>query len=156
MDNSQITAEKFGALVAEGKATWWQMKLPSGDVIFGTTKTDMLGLEEKDYTHFGDFMKLVHEDDYEPAMKAMRDHLKGDKPFYETLYRIRHKDSHYITFYDCGQIVEKDGENITLMGFVVKLEGEEDIKERMEEFKKLILEGNPSMIDLVKDMGHEN
>jgi two-component system CheB/CheR fusion protein len=141
----------FEKRVIQGKATWWNMFLPSGKVIFGSAKTEMLGYDEKDFKQYSHFTNLLHPDDYEATMQAMRDHMEGKKEYYETLYRIKCSDGTYIQFYDLGQIVKKEGEEVTIMGFVWKIE-EGNIPTQMEEFKKSILHGNPAMIDLIKQM----
>jgi PAS domain S-box-containing protein len=148
MDDFQM--ENFDQAVLEGKATWWRMELPSGDVYFGDAKTKMLGYKEEDFQHYQDFTNLLHPEDHDKAMQAMKDHLEGKKNFYETVYRIKTKSGDYITFYDLGQIIEKKEGNTVVMGFVFKVEEDVDIKEQMKEFKRLILEGNPSMLELVK------
>ena len=142
MKDHATILQKFEQAVFEGKATWWQMDLPSGDVIFG--------YPESNFKHYRDFTNLLHKQDYDKTMNAMRDHMAGKKKFYETVYRIRHKDGEYIKFYDCGQIVKKEGNNITVVGFVWKVQDDENIEAEMKEFKDMIAHGDPSMIDLVK------
>lgn len=117
---------------------------------FGESKTNMLGFDEKDFKNFKDFTTLLHPDDYEKAMQDMRDHLEGKKDFYETDYRIKHKDGHYLHFYDCGQIVKKEGDNITVAGFVMKIDDSKKVQDVMKNFKELILKGEPSMVDLIQ------
>lgn len=150
MKSDQITLEKFDKLVLEGKATWWEMELPSGKVFFGEKKAKMLGYPDSDFSHYQDFTKLLHEDDYEKTMQAMRDHLEGKKELYKALYRIKHKDGHFINFYDCGKIVEKNEKNVRVMGFVMKVDEDEEVIGQMDKFKELILKGKPSMIELVE------
>ncbi|MFA6307304.1 MAG: PAS domain-containing protein [Patescibacteria group bacterium] len=150
MINKQLTLEKLDQAFLEGKMAWWQMNLPSGEVFFSDAKTDMLGYDSSDFNHYQDFTKLLQPDDYEPAMQAMRDHLTGKKDFYETLYRIKHKNGEYIQFYDFGQMVKKVGEDITIMGFVMKVDKNQNIAKQTANLKKSLLKGSPSMMDLVK------
>jgi hypothetical protein len=84
-------------------------------------------------------------------MVAMKDHISGKKNFYETTYRIRHKTGKYLFFYDCDQIINKDGENITVLGFVIKFDEPDNIQEQMNSFKDMILLGNPSILELVSN-----
>jgi hypothetical protein len=46
MEKDNFNMAKFNNLVLEEKATWWQMDLPSGNVIFGSAKAKMLGYSE--------------------------------------------------------------------------------------------------------------
>lgn len=141
--------EQFNKAVLNETATWWEMNLPSGDVLFGAAKAKMLGYPDEVFKSYKDFMVLVHPDDAEKAMQAMRDHMYGTAKLYETTYRIKNKNGEYLRFYDCGQIIKRDGENLTAIGFVMKINDDNDILEQMNNFKELILDGNPSIIDLI-------
>lgn len=142
----------FDRAVLEEKVTWWEMNLPSALVFFGETKAKMLGFSEEKFKTYHDFMALVHKEDNEKAMQAMRDHLEGKKNFYETIYRIQNSSGEYIKFYDFGQIIEKKDNNITVIGFVMKIEDEKDTEKQREEFKKIILSGNPSILEIVSSL----
>jgi hypothetical protein len=82
----------------------------------------------------------------------MRDHLEGKKELYETQYRIKDKDNKYIRFYDIGKIISKEDKKIKLIGFVWKIKGDFDIKRQMKDFRDLILRGNPSIVEMFKNI----
>jgi len=138
--------------VLNGTATWWQMDLPAGDVIFGDKKAEMLGYPASQFEKYQDFIALLDPDDNKTAMQAMRDHLDGKKELYEVAYKIKTASGEYIRFYDCGQIVKKDGDKMTVMGFVIKVDESSDPFVQMKNFRDLIIEGNPSIIEIVKKM----
>ena len=108
------------ALEAGGIA-WWEMELPSGVVFFSENKTNMLGRKAGDFTHYTHFTNIVHEDDYAQMMQAMEGHMSGKNEYYETKYRIKHKEGHYITFYDRGKIVYSDGKVTKIAGIVINM-----------------------------------
>jgi len=85
---------------------WWEMELPSGSVVFGKRKAEMLGFPPERFKHYKDFTDLVHPDDYEQIMDAMRWHLNGKLDKYETEYRILTSSNEYRWFYDIGSVVE--------------------------------------------------
>lgn len=91
-----------------GEMAWWEMELPSGKVRFGQKKAEMLGYDPERFKHYNDFMTLVHPDDFNQAMKAMKDHLTGKTDKYETEYRIQENSGKYTWFYDVGSIVTRD------------------------------------------------
>jgi PAS domain S-box-containing protein len=140
--------KKFDLAVLNREATWWEMELPSGNVFFGDVKTELLGYDSEKFNHYQDFTSLIHPDDYERVMQDMRDHLSGKNKLYETIYRIKAKDGNYITFYDCGKIINKTDEKTELIGFVWKVKEGSDIKEQMKDFREVILQGKPSLVDL--------
>ncbi|HYH75323.1 MAG TPA: PAS domain-containing protein [Candidatus Saccharimonadales bacterium] len=110
--------DKFEIAMEATGLAWWWMELPSGAVFFSPNKAQMIGRNPADFMHYKDFTDLVHPDDYEKAMQAMRDHLEGKKELYETTYRIKHQDGSYVQFYDRGQIVGREEGKIVLAGFV--------------------------------------
>ena len=147
-----FSIEDLQLSVIEGYATWWEMDLPSKAVRFGEAKPQMIGREPQEFKTYEDFTALLHPDDHEKAMQAMREHLQGEKELYETTYRIKHKDGHYLTFYDCGHITKKTGDDITITGFVMSISEEVDIKEQMQTFKESLIEGKPSIIQIITQM----
>jgi hypothetical protein len=78
--------------------------------------------------------------------------MAGKEKVYETIYRIKNKSGEYIRFYDCGQITKRDGDELTIMGFVLKVDNEVDSVGQMKDFKDLIVGGNPSIIELVSKL----
>jgi PAS domain S-box-containing protein len=139
---------EFEKMIAKGKATWWEMFLPSGDVVFGDQKTTMLGYQADQFSNFKDFTELLHPDDYSKAMQAMRDHLDGKGEVYKTLYRIKTKEQGYITFYDYGRIVEQKGEKIKVIGFVFKIEDSDNYQKEVAAFESLVDNEEVSLFDL--------
>lgn len=148
--NSKLLAV-FDRMVLEGNATWWNMFLPSGKVIFGTTKAAMLGYDDADFETYEDFTRLVHEDDYERVMQNMRDHLEGKRDVYEVQYRIKTKDGDFITFFDYGKIVKKEGEEISLIGLVFRIDSADDL----ENIQELLTSAGEDLPGLLARAGQE-
>lgn len=109
------------AMYSAGMA-WWEMEIPSGIVFFHPNKVLMLGYKPENFVHYTSFTDLIHPEDYEQTMDAMRAHLSGEKDVYETKYRIKHSDGSYRTFYDKGKIVQKHGEEVRIAGMVFDLD----------------------------------
>lgn len=147
IDNNSNLA-KFDIAILNREAAWWQMELPSGNVFFGDQKVEMLGYPESQFNTYQDFVKLVHPDDQKTIMDAMRQHLQGEKPTYEAIYRIMASNKQYITFFDYGQIIKKEGEKITVIGFVIKIKSVDNIDNEINEYKKLITSGETSILEL--------
>ena len=112
---------------------WWEMDIKTGNVLFGKRKSDMLGYPAEKFVHFKDFMDLVHPEDYDSAMNAMKKHLYGHYDKYETEYRISTNTGEYKWFYDLGNVSKKDanGNPVTISGLVL------DITERKTAEKEL-------------------
>jgi PAS domain S-box-containing protein len=83
----------------------------------------MLGYPAEQFSHYTDFTTLLHPEDAEPAMLAMRDHLSGLKKQYEVEYRIRTRDGGYRWFHDIGRIsaYAPDGKPLKVTGLVIDI-----------------------------------
>jgi PAS domain S-box-containing protein len=147
---------------------WWEMNIVTGEVFFHKRKTDILGYRQEDFKHYRDFMALVHPDDYEPAMEAMRNHFKGTTPTYETEYRIRNQWGDYKWFYDKGAIVSRDenGKPLKIIGFVIDITHQKEIEQtirdlnaslekKIEERTAELVEANRAKSELLSRMSHE-
>ena len=108
------------ALVAADMA-WWKLEFPSGALSFSQNKTDMLGYDFKEFIHYTQFTDLIHPDDYEVSMNAMRDHYEGRKEVYDVIYRIKTASGDYVTFHDKGRIVERTEQGFIVAGIVQKV-----------------------------------
>lgn len=140
--------EIFDEAVQQKEIAWWQMNLPSGDVTFGAAKNEMLGYPANKFKTYHDFTKLVHPDDYEPMMQAMRALLEGSAQAYETTYRMKTVSGEYITFFDFGKIINKADGRTTVIGFVIKIKSIENIDEIITAFKNILNNGVVSISDL--------
>lgn len=83
----------------------------------------MLGYEHGSIGNtFENWVSLIHPDDKENAMQAMREHLSGEKAFYETEYRILSKDGKYLYYRDKGAVAEwEDGKPLLMTGLVMNV-----------------------------------
>ncbi|MCF7889796.1 PAS domain S-box protein [Candidatus Bipolaricaulota bacterium] len=114
--------ERLEAAMEAGNLAWWRMELPSGEVEFSELKTRMLGYSPDRFKHYNDFTDLLHPEDREEAMEAMRDHLEGKAEKYEAEYRIKKKDGSYKWFRDVGSVTELEGEDKVVTGVVIDID----------------------------------
>ena len=127
-----------------GNLAWWEMALPGGEIRFDDRKATMLGYSPEQFRHYTDFTALLHPDDFEPAMQAMRDHLEGKDPKYHTDYRIRTAAGNYRWFRDIGGITGRnpDGSPATVTGIVMDItasrEADEKLRESEERYRSVI------------------
>ena len=133
-----LSYPRFQSAMDAGNIAWWEMNFSTGNIICHENKARMLGYQPENFTHYTDFTKLLHPNDYEPAMQAMRDHLVGKIPRYEIEYRIKTADGNYRWFRDIGAISEYDdsGKPLNVTGIVI------DITDRKQTEFELMSEKN--------------
>lgn len=113
---------RLEAAIFAANMAWWEMELPSGVIFFHENKTKMLGYKSENFVHYKNFTDLIHPDDYEGAMEAMRKHMRGEVDYYHTIYRIKDSQGNYQTFFDRGKIVAHDDKgSFKIAGVVVNI-----------------------------------
>ncbi len=135
---------------------WWEMDCKTGAVRFHRRKTDILGYKYESFKHYSDFTALLHPDDYEPSMQAMRDHILGKKPTYQVDYRIKNSTGEYIWFQDIGKISDRDekGNPLTITGMVLDITERKRLEESLEQSEymyRLLSENTVDGISLYED-----
>ncbi len=124
---------------------WWEWDVVTGQVLFHEKKATMLGYSIEEFpTDVYEICKLLHPEDYEQTMEAMRLHIEGKTESWEIKYRIKRKDETYAWYYDRGRITQKNalGKPIMVVGTVIdisKLEAmEQEISGQQQTLKALI------------------
>jgi PAS domain S-box-containing protein len=136
MEDELLTSHhRLESAMEAGNIAWWEMDCTTGDVTFSERKARMLGYQPEQFSHYSDFTRLLHPDDYEPTMQAMRDHLSGAKGKYDAEYRIRTSNGEYRWFHDIGGVSGSDrqGTPLRATGLVIDITerklAEESVKE---------------------------
>jgi len=106
-----VNSKRLELAWAAANMAWWEMVVETGEVAFDKRKTDMLGYRPEEFKHYTDFTSLIHPDDFQMAMDAMRNHLAGKTEKYKVEYRIKNKAGAYIWFSDIGQLVKDNSGN---------------------------------------------
>ena len=132
---------------------WWEMDITTGNVTFGNRKAEMLGYPSEMFKHYTDFTALLHPEDYDKAMNAMRKHYRGDSDKYEVEYRILTSSGEYKWFYDIGSIVKRGlkGEPLNITGIVVDIT---DRKRSEAQTMKLVseaVESRRALLSVIED-----
>ena len=111
--------------LSESFFAWWEWDVQSNLVTASPLKVGMLGYDADTFASAGyeAYMSLVHPEDYERTMQAMRDHLESRAPIYQIDYRIRKPDGSYTWYMDRGLIIQRgnDGAPLRLRGIVIDL-----------------------------------
>ena len=142
--------DRLEATMLSGNIAWWRLDLRTGGVLFNEQKARMLGREPEDFTHYEHFTAILHPDDYEPTMQAMRDFIAGKTDAYRTVYRIAKADGKYAWFQDIGVATERgqDGRPVALTGVVI------DISEQ-KRAELAALKASKAKSEFLANMSHE-
>jgi len=119
-----------------GNLGQWFWDYEVNTVTFNDKKVSQLGYDPivVGDVGFEFFTNKLHPDDYEYVMENMRKHLRGESDAYEVEYRIRHKDGHYLWYYDRGTLRkrDKDGKPLYLQGIVFDITESKKVEEKFK------------------------
>ncbi len=101
---------------------------------------ELLSMSPEKFENYSDYIDLLHPEDHEKAMKAMRDHLKGKGEKYEVEYRIRKKDGNCKWFRDVGIVTGLEGEYKVVTGVVIDIDRKKEAELALEEHKAKLKE----------------
>jgi len=128
-----------------GNLGHWYWNVKTNAVTFNPLKVTALGYTMDEVpapVPFQFFTDRLHPEDYEPTMRAMRDHLEGKSPIYEVEYRIRAKSGTYKWYYDRGKITQYDGDHrpLFLAGIVFDITEKTETQLELERRNRLLSE----------------
>ncbi|RUO41841.1 hypothetical protein CWE22_06720 [Pseudidiomarina aestuarii] len=103
----------FDLALAVGELSTWDWDLETNAVDLSHTWEEMLGIPESHADSRG-WMKLLHPDDIEPARQALVAHIRDETARFETRFRLRHADGHYIWLHSVGRVVKRDKQHRAL------------------------------------------
>ncbi len=131
-----------------GNLGHWYWNVPDNQVTFNPLKVTTLGYDVNDVPRqvpFQFFTGLLHPDDYEATMNAMREHLQGRAMVYEVEYRIRAKDGSYLWYYDRGKVTVSDenGRPLFIAGIVFditeKKKAQQDLEQQNQSLSEQVM-----------------
>lgn len=139
MDNKKFL-ETF---IKDSPFAWWEWDIINNSLKINSLKAAMIGYDPKDFENKGyqAFTDLLHPDDLEKTMSAMRIVLQKKTDLYQTDYRIKSASGIYHLYMDRGFVIEKDeAENpIKIRGIVIDLGKENEIAGSIESLKEILV-----------------
>jgi PAS domain S-box-containing protein len=73
----------------------WDFDVENNSVWFSPRWRQMLGYDEDDPNVQPDWRRLVHRDDMARVQAAIRDHIAGKSPMFESVHRMRHTNGEW-------------------------------------------------------------
>ena len=74
----------------------WDFDLVRHTSYFSPRWKAMLGYEDDEAESLTDWQQLVHPDDVERVRAALRAHLAGEQPLFESVHRLKHRDGVWV------------------------------------------------------------
>jgi diguanylate cyclase (GGDEF)-like protein/PAS domain S-box-containing protein len=87
--------ERVGLSHAAANDGMWDFDVERNEVYFSPRWKAMLGYSEDDRLDSPDWRNLVHPDDMSRVQAAIRDHVAGKTPVFESVHRMRHRNGEW-------------------------------------------------------------
>lgn len=147
-----MSIEVMKQLMLKSPYPWWQWDVDTNNVIFSPLKASMIGYDPSYFVNQGyqAFTALVHPEDYDKTMVAMRKVLYERADLYQVDYRIKDRFGEYHWYVDRGVVIERngDGKPRIVRGIVIDL-GREGLFSGSQEFSCLVIQ--KSLLTLSND-----
>ena len=121
----------------------WDFDVEGNDVYFSPRWRAMLGYDEADLKGGFDWRSLVHPDDMSRVQAAIREHVAGKTPIFESVHRMRHRNGEW------RWVISRAKAQLDAHGRLLRLVGVElDITERKMYEEALFREKESAQITL--------
>lgn len=123
----------------------WEWNVQSGVTVYNERWAEIVGytLAELAPTSTDTWRALVHPDDLTQLDAMLQRHFSGEVAYYDSEYRMRHKDGHWVWVRDRGRVVSRTQESQPLMMFGThsditnRKQSEQTLRESEDRFRRL-------------------
>jgi PAS domain S-box-containing protein len=98
--------ERFKLAMQGANEGLWDWKVLTDEVYFSPVWKNMLGYKENELKgEKKTWENLLHKDDKEYAIKTVDNYIKGNTKIYESEFRLKHKEGHYVNILNRGHAI---------------------------------------------------
>jgi PAS domain S-box-containing protein len=130
---SRASEERLRLVLEGANDGFWDWDVPTGRVFVSDRWKRMRGLENEDLENpLETWSNSLHQEDRERVMKAIDDHFAGKTRFFESEYRVRHRDGSYFWVLDRGRAVrDESGRAVRMSGSGTDIDALKRAEERL-------------------------
>lgn len=111
--------ERFRVATENGRVGLWDADLAAGKSLYSDMWCALIGYTPDEISNDSDqWLAFIHPDDKERALQADAAHIRGEAPYFEEQFRMRHKDGHWVWILDRGVVTARadDGTPLRMIG----------------------------------------
>jgi PAS domain S-box-containing protein len=109
--------KRYALATAAGGVGVWDWNLETNQIYVDPSVKAILGYQDDEIrNHVDDWDRTLHPDDAPIVMERIRDHVRGDTPFYEVEHRRFHRDGTVRWFLRRGSAEWRDGRPVRIIG----------------------------------------
>ncbi|HBG14257.1 MAG TPA: hypothetical protein DDW96_02870 [Synergistaceae bacterium] len=126
--------ESLRLIYKSSRDGFWDWDVETGAAFFWPQWARMLGYEPCEIDQdVSSWEKLIHQDDREKVMAALKDHLEGSTESYESTFRMRARDGSWKWILARGKVVSRlaDGRPKRMVGTQTDISGQKALEEKL-------------------------
>jgi PAS domain S-box-containing protein len=131
----------------------WEWNIQTGEIIINDDWAGMIGYTVNELMPINDKtrLSLIHSDDVIQSDELLAKHFAGELQYYDSEYRMKHKDGHWVWIHDRGRVNSRteDGKPIIMFGIHTDITKrritESEIKKSELKFKTLFESANDAI-----------
>lgn len=120
LEQSRQQANQIQQIIDATKVGTWEWNVQTGETIFNERWAQVIGytLAEVSPVSIQTWKDLTHPDDLKAAENSLNEYFEGHTDFYETDFRMKHKEGYWVWLNDRGQVTQwnKDGSPLWMSG----------------------------------------
>ena len=142
--------ERYELIVASSGQVVYDYNEHTGEIVWGPSMKQVIGYTPEEYNGgIEQWKNWLHPDDREETLRLL-DTALAEKSYWDTRYRLRHKDGHYVWVRDRGFFIpDKTGEGMRQVGTLENIMDlvltEEEIHHKNSELEKVNHERNETI-----------
>ncbi|MDD5646906.1 MAG: PAS domain S-box protein, partial [Candidatus Bipolaricaulis sp.] len=145
----RTSEERFELAMRGASDGVWDWDIQADKAYYSPRWAGMLGYTREEMEReVGEFRSLIHPEDRDRVQKLEGDYLAGRTDRYETEFRMRHRDGHYVDILSRAFLVrrESDGAPVRMVGTHVDItdrRAAEEALRRSEAYLRTLIENMP-------------
>ncbi len=149
--------ERFDLAMRGANDGLWDWDLVADRVYFSPRWKAMVGhAEDEVSTSPQEWASRLHPDDLADATARVQAHLRGETGNFQTVFRFRHKDGHYLHILSRGQAVRgPDGRAVRFVGTHTDITKPKQVEEALRQAKEAAEAANQAKSQFLANMSHE-
>jgi PAS domain S-box-containing protein len=139
----RITGERWRLALSSNNDGVWDWNFATGEVFRDTRYAEIIGHRPEELPvdrHI--WQSLGHPEDIPGTNAALAAHLEGQKPLYQSEYRLRHKAGHWVWVLDRGKVIARDakGQPLRVVGTQTDITARKQLEERLRHGEEMSLQ----------------
>ncbi|HET7535231.1 MAG TPA: PAS domain-containing protein, partial [Candidatus Didemnitutus sp.] len=139
----RIAEERWRLALSCNNDGVWDWNIATGEIFRDSRVAEIVGFQPAEIaTDRHIWQSLGHPEDIPATNAALAEHLEGRRPLYESEYRLRHKQGHWIWVLDRGKVIGHDakGQPSRMVGTQTDITPRKQLEERLRHGEEMSLQ----------------